>query len=259
MWDLFRSKAAVCPVEPDEQRWIDGRFQWLQERLGRDIPTSVQVILPTPEFFPDPFDARPDDLPPMFRRIAHYMRVDPDRFTVFLYDEGNPAMVGGAWMGSTSGSAGLYLHPSGDRSSGDRVGIGIEIGQLRDPSSLVATIAHEIGHDILIGQGHVTAQQQDHEPLTDLLTVFMGMGIFTGNSTIRDRGWSDGVMSGWKTSRHGYLSQRMLGYALARFAFVRGERNPQWLSHARPDIQSPLKAGLRFLESAHEPPKGGRR
>jgi hypothetical protein len=39
------------------------------------------------------------------------------------------------------------------------------------PKALVATIAHELGHVLLLGDGRVATQQQDHEPLIYLLTV----------------------------------------------------------------------------------------
>src|SRR5262245_48660067 len=98
-----------------------------------------------------------------------------------------------------------------------------------------------------LGQSRVRADENDHEPLTDLTTVFFGLGIFTANSTIRDRGWSSGLWTGWSTARLGYLNQRMFAYALARFAFERNELEPAWLRHVRPDVRAPLKQGLRFL------------
>ena len=60
MWNVFGSKP-TCPVEPEEQQWIDGRFAWLREQLGDDTPTTVEVILPTPEFLSGSFEGNPDD------------------------------------------------------------------------------------------------------------------------------------------------------------------------------------------------------
>lgn len=235
------------------REWIDGRFRWLQDQFGRDTLADVRVVLPTPEFFPDSYGGVPDDARVMLDRVAGYMRVDPRAVKLMLYSESDAPPLSGAGIGTISGSAGFYSPGDPDGANDEDAGratIGIEEGQLADPLALVATLAHEIGHELLIGQGRVSADDPDHEPLTDLLTVFLGMGIFTANSTIRDRGWSSGVWAGWKTQRLGYLDQRAFGYALARFATDRGEAAPAWVKHVRPDVRAPLREALRFLSAA---------
>ena len=186
----------------------------------------------------------------MLRRIAGYMNVSPDRFELFVYSENQANAALGFAPTRTSGTAGVYIGDRGkDAGDSSRAAIGIEETQLGDPLRLAATLAHEIGHEILLGRKLVTSEQQDHEPLTDLLTVFLGMGVFNGNATISDRTWSHGTLVGWQTKRLGYLDQRTFGYALARFAWTRNETAPPWLKHVRPDVRAPLKKGLRYLES----------
>jgi hypothetical protein len=51
----------------------------------------------------------------------------------------------------------------------------------------------------------------------------------------------------WSISRQGYLPSRVFGYALALFAFVRGETKPPWVSYLRPDASEPCRSGLHFL------------
>jgi hypothetical protein len=249
MWGLFGKPK--CPINAEMREWVDGRFRWLQDQLGIETPCKASVILPTPEFFPDPYEGTIDDVRVMFRRIAGYMNVDPDRFKLYVFNNAVDPRSLGSVFPQTSGPAGLYHHRTADDSPEpiERAAIGIESKQLADPMSLVATLAHEIGHDILLGEKRIARDEQDHEPLTDLLTVFLGLGVFTANSTIHDRGWSSGGWSGWKTSRLGYLDQRTFGYALALFAFVRSERNPAWIRRVRPDVRVPLKESLRFLAS----------
>lgn len=248
MWPSFLSKP-TCPIEEPLQKWVDGRFKWLEETLGRDTARRARVILPTPEFFPDVYEGRPDDAQAMLTRIAGYMNVNPQRFRLFLYSENREVSGLGIGHSSSSGTAGVYIGDDGTDPHGNpRASIGIESAQLADPESLVATLAHEIGHEILLGRKLVTPDQQDHEPLTDLLTVFLGLGVFTANATIRDRAWTSGTLAGWQTKRLGYLNQRTFGYALALFAHARNEAKPTWLKHVRPDVRAPLKSGLRFLD-----------
>jgi hypothetical protein len=247
MWNLFRSKA-TCPVDPDAQGWVDERFRWLEAEFGRERLLEGRVVLPTEEFFPDPYAGRPEDAQVMLERVAGYMDVDASRLELVLFSgqQGVPQL--GPGPRDSSGPAGLYVRgTSGAGESPERTRIGVEVGQLSDPQSLVATLAHELGHELLLGQERVSPEEADHEPLTDLLTVYFGMGVFTGNSTLQDRGWSDGMWAGWQTRRLGYLDQRTFGYAMARFAWARGERNPAWMGHVRPDVRAPMKQGLKFL------------
>lgn len=245
MWNPFGKPA--CPVDSEMQHWVDGRFQWLAEQLGKDVPRRARVILPTPAFFPDPYAGSREDADKIFARVAGYMGVDRGRFSLFIYEgDRRPVNAIGHWEGSSA--AGLYLRDGGGEVAGARrAAIGIEALQLEDPMSLVATLAHEIGHEILIGEGRVSRDQNDHEPLTDLLTVFKGMGVFSANATIRDRAWTSGTLAGWQTRRLGYLDQRTFGYALARFAWTRNEANPPWIKHVRLDVRTALKQGLKFL------------
>jgi len=247
MWEFLRSKPK-CPIDPEQQQWIDGRFHWLQEQFGAETSSKARMILPTPEFFPDAYDGREEDAQAMLARVAGYMNVDASRLDLFIYSEANPMALTGA-DGRSQGSAGLYMGRATEADRQARTSIGIEESQLGDPMALVATLAHELGHEILLGQGRVSADEEDHEPLTDLLTVFLGLGIFTANSTIYDKGWSSGTRAGWQTRRLGYLDQRMFAYALARFAMEREDSPAEWSRHLRLDVREPMGQALRFLAS----------
>ena len=212
MWNLFRSKAA-CPIDPEPRAWVDERFRWLEAAFGRERMLGARVILPTEAFFPDPYAGRAEDVQVMMGRVAGYMGVDAGRLELVIFsDEGRvPQMSVGPRVGT--GPAGVYFR---GEDSDARATIGVAESQLADPVTLVATLAHEIGHELLLGEGRVSADEADHEPLTDLLTVFLGLGVFTGNSTVQDRGWSDGMWAGWHTRRLGYLDQRAFEAALAK-------------------------------------------
>ena len=113
--------------------------------------------------------------------------------------------------------------------------------------SLVATAAHELCHVHLLGDGRVPRDEEDHEPLTDLLTVCLGLGIFGANAAVRDSTWADGRMHGWSVSRAGYLQQPTWAYALALFAHYRDERRAAWAKHLRTDVRSAYRAAERYL------------
>ena len=157
-----------------------------------------------------------------------------------------------AWSAGGQGPAGVYLHAhhreskSGDVD--DRMVVAIRSSVMTDPMSLVATVAHELGHVILLGGELMTHDSEDHEPMTDLLTVFVGLGVFTANSAARFKQFQNDRKIGWSTQHLGYLSERVFGYALARFATERGEQAPDWARHLSPNVKSDFKNSKRWLE-----------
>jgi hypothetical protein len=119
---------------------------------------------------------------------------------------------------------------------------------LKEPYPLIATIAHELGHVILLGQCLIDAAvTPDPEPLTDLLTVYLGIGIFTANSAARFSQFQEAGRQGWSMSRLGYLREQVYGYALARFAKERGESNPRWTQCLSANVRSDFKQSISWL------------
>lgn len=226
MLGWFRPK---CPLDTGEKMWTEFRMRWLAGKLGLDRLVDAAVILPDQRFFPDPYRGTPDDARRIFDRVCGYMKLEPTRFDLEVLPGD-----------SMDGAVGLYYRD-------ERPRIELASAQLSDPERLVATIAHELAHDILLGGGLITGEEEDHEHLTDLVPVFLGLGLFVANAPLRDR---SSILNGVEHVRidaQGYLPSRMLGYALALFAYARGEANPSWASYLRPDAAQPLKRGLRYL------------
>lgn len=235
MFGLFRPK---CPLDTAEKAWVEWRMRWLCHCLGFERLAEARVILPTEQFFTGPYQRDEASARRWFDRMCQYMRVDPGTLSLHvLPDEEMP------------GAAGLYekgdAGPSPVRRARSR--IFVAASQLADPSSLLATFAHEIGHEILLGGGHLTADVTDHEQTTDLITVFLGVGVFNANATIQTASGHEGNYSWWQVRRQGYLSSIVLGYALAVFAHLRRETNPGWASHLRDDARETMLKGLRYL------------
>jgi hypothetical protein len=91
------------------------------------------------------------------------------------------------------------------------------------------------------------------EPLNDLLTIFLGFGVFTANSAFRFEQHASYASQGWSTQRIGYLSEELLGYALARFAFERREGKPAWVSFLSTNIAAYFKRSARWLSEQRAP------
>jgi HEAT repeat protein len=113
--------------------------------------------------------------------------------------------------------------------------------------SLVGTLAHELAHAILLGEGYLANEVPDHEYVTDLLTVFLGLGVFAANSVMRESYSRDSQWYVWQIGARGYLSERSFGYALAIWAWMRGENGAEWEVHLRPNVRAVMRDALTYL------------
>jgi len=206
---------------------------------------GATVMLPVNEHFPDPYDKSEEAVVSLFRRIANRMSIDPDTIKLDFFDDSSTVtreLVPSA-SGKGAAPAGLYHHDSETKTH-----VLINTSQFENPDRLIATLAHEIGHVILLRPGLVERHEEDMEPLNDLLTVFLGFGVFNANSAFQFKQFSNDQTQGWSVNRQGYLSEELFGYALARFAFERGEMNPPWVKYLATNIRAYFKRSLAWLK-----------
>ena len=248
------------PVSDEERRWVDDGFRRLEKLLGRIRLLEAKVVLPTAEDFPDPYDATPASAEMLFCRVCTYMQVDRSsiELEVFTDETEQLSEILPHWRsdGATR-AAGMYAPNTkndGDdekRCRQECMVVAIRSTQLKDPMSLVATVAHELGHVILLGGGLLNRNTPDHEPMTDLLTVFLGLGIFTANSAVRFKQYQEDRRQGWSMQRLGYLPEEVYGYALARFAAERGELNAKWGKHLSTNVRAYFKESRAWLRKSN--------
>jgi len=206
-------------------------------------------MLPDDRCFPDRYDGSEEAFHLIFRRVAKAMQVDSEEIEVELFgtDDDPVRELLPYYSGTTKDAAGLYYH---DPTKFARIEIHHE--QLKDPLGLVATIAHELGHVILLRPGLVDGDEPKMEPLNDLLTVFLGFGVFTANSAFQFKQYGDHKRQGWSTSRLGYLSEELFGYALARFALERGEVKPAWANFLATNVAAYFKQSTAWMKEHRE-------
>jgi len=238
---------AKLPVSDDERQWVERGFERLSHMLGHQRMLHVRVVLPDAEYFPDPWDKSEAAAEKMFCRICDFMKVRRSQidFEVFPDEAAELSTLLPYWRGNHGGCAGLYVHPE-DESK--RMVVALKKSQLEDPLTVVATLAHELGHVILLGGGFIDHDVKDMEPMTDLLTVFLGFGIFNANCAARFRQWQNDRKQGWSMQRLGYLPEEVYGYALAWFAQQRGEHRPEWTKHLSANVKTYFRKSAEWLE-----------
>ena len=250
------------PILEEDRLWVNNGFNRLERLLGRRRLLEAKLVEPTSEDFPDPYNRTDEAAASLFLRVCKYMRVARSSVTLEIFpDETEDLEDILPYWRSDGGSraAGLCVHayqqtPTPQDTDSGMV-VAIRSVMLKDPMALVATMAHELGHVILLGGNLLSRDTPDHEPMTDLLTVFLGLGIFTANSAAGFKQFQDDRHAGWSTHRLGYLPEPVYGYALAKFATERGEQKPDWAHHLSTNVRSDFKRSMRWLmENPHYVP-----
>lgn len=230
-----------CPASTDEKKVVENAFTLLRKHLGIERLRKAVVLEPTPEFFPDRYDASLDAAKNLFVRVCGYMGI-ADQSVCLSFWQDAPEAPG---TRSAQRAAGLYAQGAIDA-------ISINVSGLSDPEALVATMAHELAHVILLNRCGISRDEPHMEALTDLATIYLGLGVFTSNTLLRRHGWIQGTAQYWRLSRKGYISPEMAGWALSLFAWVREETAPYWSRHLAADPKGYLKQGLRYLRQTGE-------
>lgn len=211
---------------------------WFTTQFGYD-PVQCPTVLPTKEFFLLPYAGTDDDIRALVRVVCPLMGLLPNRIVVRLVGEPAPdperyryivhseSFAAGVFQRQQDGSLVVEL----DRDSG------------LDQGLMTAVIAHELGHARLNGEDRIAPGRQDMEQLTDLATVYFGLGVFNANAARR----SVANASGHGVSRLGYLDQRMFGYALACYAWMRHTPAPKWAQYLSGPPRDAMNQGIAYL------------
>jgi hypothetical protein len=229
-----------CPCDVAAKAWVEERLQWLCEEFSDSAFAGRELVLPTPEFFPDPYDGSKRSVRILLDRVCQYMDVVPDLVALkFVADAGK------IWLVNESGD---YLpHAAGTYEESQRkFVIRIDKSGLGEPMELVGTMAHELAHVRLLGESRIMGDVYDNELLTDLTVVVFGLGIFLANTP---RNW-DSQYTKWPgTDLHKpeYMTPPMFGHALAHLAWFRGEEKPAWARYLHLNARPDFKQALRYL------------
>src|SRR5262249_10231764 len=168
-------------LSDEEREWLDGAFDELVRLLGADRVLNRRVVVPTDTDFPDPYDASPQAARTMFERVASYMGVDPALIHLQIVPAEHAPLRDFMpfWREQSKKAAGFY------QGAEEEIVIGLDEKQLEEPVAVVATLAHEFAHVILLGGGIIKPDHPHMEPLTDLCTVMCGFGVFNSTAAAR--------------------------------------------------------------------------
>lgn len=233
------------PLTEDERIWVDEGFDRLSRMLGLRRMLECLAVEPSDAFFPDPYDGSEAALERLFQRVCDYMHVSRESVKLEVFaDSPEFSKLLPGYSSSSNDPAGLHFGKSADGMSF----IAIRSSLIADPLAAVATLADELGHVILQGDDPISTDAEDLEPMTDLVTVFLGLGIFTANCARRFAQYQRDQQYGWSMRHLGYLPEVVYGYALARFALERGESSPAWTEHLSTNLKTYFRKSAAWLD-----------
>lgn len=237
MFSFFQPR---CPVDPVAKTWIEGRLAWLNEQFGSGDFLGRPPLTPTRADFPVLFRRDGVVLQDLFEHVCVLMHVDPGRVELEVMEEREELGFVNQHGHAVGGAAGYYIAEDG------RERIQVSPAEFLAPTQLIGTMAHELSHLRLLGEGRLDGDTLDNELVTDLCAVHHGFGIFLANGP---RAWVS-QLSKWPGTdvlKPEYMPAPYFGWALAHQAWLRGERKPEWFTHVRGDSFACAREGLRFL------------
>jgi hypothetical protein len=250
---LFGLFAPKCPIPDYEWEWMLACLRWLEEEFPREgVAIGVSpLVLPNDENFPrisDDFDARAKQL---FERTKELAELTDWPTELIGYENiSNAQLISPHMMGEDkwSDAAGTFqLIP--DATHGWIARISYDIGQLRDPSGFVATMAHELAHYLMSTAKRCPPGGWDlHELATDMTAIWMGFGIFLANNAKSFESFTDHDRQGWQARTNGYLNERAILTGMALCVSLRGDNPAEAIPHLKPYLVKGYKLAISFIE-----------
>jgi hypothetical protein len=213
-------------------------MNWLVEQFTLRRLKSGTIVLPTTDFFPDDYQVTDAEVRNILEIVCRHMDWPVERVRLDYYEDAHPR-----YGMDQDGELNPY------ENTDDGFPVCLDVRSVDDPFTVVGVLAHEVGHIHLLGQGRLSRDAEDLEPLADLLAVFMGLGILVSSIAIRESHWRIGAKgAGWIMERCTYLSMDQFGYALALYQLARGDGENGWTKYLRPDVLNAYRQGIRYVQ-----------
>ncbi|GEQ87448.1 hypothetical protein ULMS_29560 [Patiriisocius marinistellae] len=215
---MFWNKKTKLPITKEDKVWVDEDLIWLRTEFGEEHFMEIRTVTPTKDFYDRTFDGTEKDAEFILKRTMELMNIRETEIKLEFFSDQPIEMADGTILTTPADINGSWKSASGTyQQTKKETLISIERGQLKNPVSLIATISHELSHQILLGENRI---EENDEFLTDFTAITYGFGIFIGNSRFQFS--SQGF--GWQSSSQGYLPEQIIAYAMAWLSNERNEK-----------------------------------
>ncbi len=241
---MFWKKKIKLPITKEDQEWINEDLNWLRTEFGEKHFMEIQTVTPTKDFYERTFDGTEKDAEFILERTMELMNIKGVEIKLDFFSDDIVEMEDGTILTSPADINGNWESAAGTYEiKKNEVVISIETQQLKDPVSLIATISHELSHEILLGENRI---EENDEYLTDLTAISYGFGIFIGNSRFKFSQFATNGGFGWKSSNQGYLPEQIIAYSMAWLAKERKE-NIEYSKFLKKSVRKYFDQSLEYL------------
>ena len=183
-WNPFR---AACPLDLPSKIRVETGYQKLACLLRGHPARKAASLTPDGGEYGELVSGR---LEPgaIAERLCERLQIEPGLQVVVVPDA------------ALTDAAGIYRPRERE--------IHLPVRILEIPERLLGVLIHEILHDFLLQQRILSGLESDHEELTDLASVLVGLAVPLANMTIHDQTHQSGGYTYWRIERVGYLTSQ---------------------------------------------------
>ena len=245
MFGLFEPR---LPIDEDELEWQLATFKWLQAEFG--ALAGRHLVLPTRSSFPPSLRSGHGRVEDLFGHVRRAAGMDDWECELRPGAADRPVQVGPALLLRHEGApapCGTFQVTGED--GRPRVVITYNPALADDPTAMIATLAHELGHYLMSSAASDPPGGWElHELHTDIAAVYLGFGIFLANSARSFVQFQDATTMGWSSRSQGYLGEGALVTALVIFQRLAGNDPREPAPHLKEYLESDLKRAVKALD-----------
>ena len=232
-------------IDKNDRAWLDWRWCWLADRIGVDRIRSVAVRGRIEAFVRSDQPVTESQMQQLAEVIAEMLGITEMPVLVIV---GSTQTIPEDDELSAICEAAKEQDPR-------LIVMGMDREDLADPRIAGYFVMKRIIFHYLEISGWFEEQDEDGWEVAELAAVQFGVGNILANNVHVDQNTTFGTMHQWKGYHGTMLSEELLAYALARFAYLRHELPPSWQSFLRAAPRKTFTQCLVEFETA-PPPEG---
>jgi len=243
MFNLFSNKPLL---DEETTQWLFDAYDWALSSFGSDFFYGDTILVtPTEKHFPSPVNSRQSMANSIFEQMVQYagMQNWPLELIELTSEYEQPAPPSTITFNGIPRGPATAIALEGDTQTFQ---VTYTPDLTRDPSILTTVIARQLAsHLASTADTSTLGDEELHGHLIDLLSIFMGFGLFlTNNAVMIQRGCSG---CGKSIQATGYLSEDQMTYALAIFCCLKKIPNKTVQPHLKSPLRSLFKKAIKEI------------
>ncbi len=239
-WKNIGSKKSIdLQITENDREWVESNFQWLVKVYGH--PKSEQVSI-TDKWFPKTLKSREITIDNLIKDCCNHLGLDKELFSYEIFED----------IRDTSNTPYAFeKHPIDcflyfDKPT-KRYKIELSNNIFKHPNRLVSALCYEFTKARLIHSKVEYDTGTETNLFLYLASVYFGYGLIIGKNLIDIGMKTDGF---WET-KWSYVSDipyQVMAYAIATFASLKNNFNPQWKTELSKEIQTEFELSIDYIK-----------